>query len=596
MRLKEFMEIQRSGNICNLCNGTFTAENATPSSCQHAFHVECLKTWTEEHKESGCCRCPIDNCPEAYTAIFIRPTPGGIMKEAISLAVDNQCPVCFEKMKPPIASPECCNHYFCLSCLAHWCKVQHACPLDRKTFELMFLHDYIGGPVVDRRVPPPIETPIEPVVEDNTYCEICHSPDDEANLLLCDNCDKGYHTYCLSNPLSEIPEGDWFCPECEPLIRDAEAEQNEIEQVDYRLGGLASDSAEESEGLENFDYDSDDRENLSYMEHFSIRTQEQLARQAMARHRGAGLLRDLIENLENRARAEQRRRRTRPRQNQRRRRVRVEDSVDEFLNAPETANQPELRHEPSTSTGRGGLRRKRRRVLGYDSSGSEAEEGGERAGPSSSQSPDHNAATPHSTPPRKRLRVLDDTAPSQHSTTSSLSRSEEEEENEDGSSSYRPTDDSSRDIFASFSTDPNLSSIAEEIHDIASRRKRTTTKPGQMRKRKIRRRRRRTTRKSTGNFTDAGGLVKRARRTLRKSTTRKRKRRKSVTTKKSTKRLQLNSTQRGIKEFMSNVSQSSPIAARKQKNNSRVTISSKLSIFGTDPNYGYVSYLSTSPL
>lgn len=78
------------------------------------------------------------------------------------------------------------------------------------------------------------------------------------------------------------------------------------------------------------------------MEHFSIRTQERLARQAMARHRGAGLLRDLIENLENRARDEQRRRRTRSRQNQQRRRVRVEDSVDEFLNAPETANRPEL--------------------------------------------------------------------------------------------------------------------------------------------------------------------------------------------------------------------------------------------------------------
>lgn len=146
--------------------------------------------------------------------------------------------------------------------------------------------------------------------------------------------------------------------------------------------------------------------------------------------------------------------------------------------------------------------------------------------------------------------------PSQHSTISSLSRSEEEEASsgtvdEDGSSSYRPTDDSSRDVFASFSTDPNLSSIAEEIHDIASRRKRTTTKPSQMRKRKIRRRRRRTTRKSTGNVTNAGGLVKRARRTLRKSTTRKRKGRKAVSTKKSTKRLRLNSTQRGIQEYVS---------------------------------------------
>ncbi|VDO05097.1 unnamed protein product [Rodentolepis nana] len=616
MRLKEFIEIQRNGNVCKLCNETFTGENATPSSCQHAFHVECLKTWTKEHTNGGSCKCPLVNCSEAYTAIFIRSTPGGTMKEAISLAVDNQCPVCFEDMKPPIATPECCNHCFCLTCLSDWCKVQHACPLDRKTFELMLLHDYIGGPVVDRRVPPPIEAPIEPVVEDNTYCEVCHSPDDEANLLLCDNCDKGYHTYCLSNPLSEIPEGDWFCPECEPLVRDAEAEQNEIEQIGYRLGGLDSDSAEESEGLEHSDNDSDDRENLPFMESFTIRTQERLVRQAMSRHRGAGLLRDLIENLENRARNEQRQRRTRSRRNQqRRRRVRVDDSIDEFLNPP----QPERQNEPTTSNGRGGLRRKRRRILGYDSSDSEVEDD-ERAGPSNSQSPDHNIITPRSTPPRKRLRILDDTAdslpspirpqrnlhrthdtsevPSQRLAISTPSHSDGEEasigtEDKDESSTYRPIDNSSRDIFASFSTDQNLSGIAEEIHSIASRRRRISTKSRQTRKRKTKRRRRRTTRKSTGNVANASGLVKRAQRTLRKSTTRRR-RRTTTGTRRSTKRTRLNSSHRRIQESMSSALQSSPISTRTRRSDSKVTISSKLSIFGTDPTCGLVADLENN--
>ncbi|ESN91155.1 hypothetical protein HELRODRAFT_90399, partial [Helobdella robusta] len=45
-------------------------------------------------------------------------------------------------------------------------------------------------------------------------CQICCSDDDEGQLLLCDMCDKGYHTYCIRPKLQSIPEGDWYCYEC----------------------------------------------------------------------------------------------------------------------------------------------------------------------------------------------------------------------------------------------------------------------------------------------------------------------------------------------------------------------------------------------
>ena len=48
----------------------------------------------------------------------------------------------------------------------------------------------------------------------STACEVCKSKDDEDSMVLCDGCDKGYHTYCMDPPIEEIPEGDWFCPEC----------------------------------------------------------------------------------------------------------------------------------------------------------------------------------------------------------------------------------------------------------------------------------------------------------------------------------------------------------------------------------------------
>lgn len=33
-------------------------------------------------------------------------------------------------------------------------------------------------------------------------------------MLFCDDCDRGYHLYCLSPPLSEPPEGNWSCELC----------------------------------------------------------------------------------------------------------------------------------------------------------------------------------------------------------------------------------------------------------------------------------------------------------------------------------------------------------------------------------------------
>ncbi|XP_052805441.1 bromodomain adjacent to zinc finger domain protein 2B-like isoform X3 [Mya arenaria] len=45
-------------------------------------------------------------------------------------------------------------------------------------------------------------------------CQICRRDDNEAELLLCDGCDRGYHTYCFKPRLECIPEGDWYCFEC----------------------------------------------------------------------------------------------------------------------------------------------------------------------------------------------------------------------------------------------------------------------------------------------------------------------------------------------------------------------------------------------
>ncbi|XP_078592045.1 zinc finger protein DPF3-like isoform X9 [Branchiostoma floridae x Branchiostoma japonicum] len=46
-------------------------------------------------------------------------------------------------------------------------------------------------------------------------CHLCGTSENDDQLLFCDDCDRGYHMYCLSPPLSSPPEGSWICKLCE---------------------------------------------------------------------------------------------------------------------------------------------------------------------------------------------------------------------------------------------------------------------------------------------------------------------------------------------------------------------------------------------
>lgn len=45
-------------------------------------------------------------------------------------------------------------------------------------------------------------------------CEICLRGDDGMAMLLCDECNRGYHMYCLDPPLAAVPKSQWYCPPC----------------------------------------------------------------------------------------------------------------------------------------------------------------------------------------------------------------------------------------------------------------------------------------------------------------------------------------------------------------------------------------------
>ncbi|KAK8383243.1 hypothetical protein O3P69_011625 [Scylla paramamosain] len=59
----------------------------------------------------------------------------------------------------------------------------------------------------------------EGVKEEDEHLEYCKVCKDGGELLCCDSCVNAYHTYCLSPPLFEVPDGEWTCQRCacEPL-------------------------------------------------------------------------------------------------------------------------------------------------------------------------------------------------------------------------------------------------------------------------------------------------------------------------------------------------------------------------------------------
>lgn len=52
----------------------------------------------------------------------------------------------------------------------------------------------------------------QPISSLDLPCVVCQHDDNHEILLICDGCDKCYHTTCIG--LDAVPPGDWFCPCC----------------------------------------------------------------------------------------------------------------------------------------------------------------------------------------------------------------------------------------------------------------------------------------------------------------------------------------------------------------------------------------------
>ncbi|KAJ3590709.1 hypothetical protein NHX12_008658 [Muraenolepis orangiensis] len=87
-------------------------------------------------------------------------------------------------------------------------------------------------------------------------------PDNDEKLILCDECNKAFHLFCLRPALYRIPTGEWLCPACQPLVaRRCSRGRN------YNEDSEEEDSEEEEEEdweEEEEEEDDDDDEDTDY--------------------------------------------------------------------------------------------------------------------------------------------------------------------------------------------------------------------------------------------------------------------------------------------------------------------------------------------
>jgi len=74
----------------------------------------------------------------------------------------------------------------------------------------------------------------------STACQVCNSKDDDDAMLLCDGCDNGYHTYCTVPPIEVVPEGDWFCKDCEKELSTGAEGGNITASAESKKGSAKS--------------------------------------------------------------------------------------------------------------------------------------------------------------------------------------------------------------------------------------------------------------------------------------------------------------------------------------------------------------------
>uniref|UniRef100_A0A7M4EGF0 Tyrosine-protein kinase BAZ1B n=1 Tax=Crocodylus porosus TaxID=8502 RepID=A0A7M4EGF0_CROPO len=94
---------------------------------------------------------------------------------------------------------------------------------------------------------------------ENARCKVCRKKGEDDKLILCDECNKAFHLFCLRPALYEIPDGEWQCPACQPsTARRSSRGRN------YAEDSVEEESEEGEEGSDEQDAEEEEEEEEDY--------------------------------------------------------------------------------------------------------------------------------------------------------------------------------------------------------------------------------------------------------------------------------------------------------------------------------------------
>lgn len=218
-------------------SGTVAASNSS-----HAFY-------DDESSDSSWCpdtagpssRPNARNPPQRGAAAAIEPENIEQSDTSSDDASNEKCPICLHSFREQeVGKPNICEHSFCAPCIEEWSKNVQTCPIDRKEFSYIIVRDrYENGKVV-REIKVVAQSTTLTIDDDDTdvtLCEICSHGDREDRMLLCDDCNLGYHMDCLNPPLAEVPSGSWYCDNCFASESSGDDDINQlIEELETEIG------------------------------------------------------------------------------------------------------------------------------------------------------------------------------------------------------------------------------------------------------------------------------------------------------------------------------------------------------------------------
>ena len=134
------------------------------------------------------------------------------LKKLRTVIDSKKCTICLDAVKSDQGSLDCLHKAFCFDCILNWSKISNKCPLCMKKFFSIKNLKTKESLIIDDIVSESEESFYE-YYYDSIKCEICKLGDNEDKMMLCDECDLGFHTTCIG--LIRIPYLDyWFCPKC----------------------------------------------------------------------------------------------------------------------------------------------------------------------------------------------------------------------------------------------------------------------------------------------------------------------------------------------------------------------------------------------